>query len=418
MFVRETWEAEQRAAIADYAGLCQLVEHVEALKAAATARVIDAYRWPDEVPPQDRPDNYRAEILDGTAYGEDLTSELAVANRTSYRSAEFLVDEVARLTTDLPGCWDKVVTAQAPLWQARLVASACQRLDAEQCGIVDRLVAPCLGGFAPQRLRRRINSAVAKADPNGLRHAADELGRRCARTGGLADDPLTGWVSALIDRRDQVILESTIAFYADRFALNGDTSTLDARRAKALGLLANPAAALAFANSGAAPPLEATAPKATVYVHVYAESLDDPDEVARVEKVGPVLIDQIAELTRAAKVRLAPVIHVGGAGIAADSYEIPDAVREHVLAAEPNDCVPYSSAESRFLDLDHIRPWKPGLAGQTATDNLAPLSRRGHRLKTHADWVYTRQDIGVYLWTTRAGQRVRVDQTGTHPLRE
>ena len=52
---------------------------------------------------------------------------------------------------------------------------------------------------------------------------------------------------------------------------------------------------------------------------------------------------------------------------------------------------------------------------QTASDNLAPLCRRHHRLKTHArGWTYLALDPGSYLWHSPHGYQFLVDHTGTH----
>jgi hypothetical protein len=356
MFDMESWFGRQRVATARYAALRHQIDDMEAQAAALLADRIDAYRWPEDLPVEERPENYRAEILDGKAYGEDLTSELAVANHTSYKSAEFQVDNVATLVADMPGCWAAVTHAVAPLWQASLVAQSCLCLDAEQRGIVDRKIAACLGAVGLQRLRRRIASAIAAADPKGLRLKAKDPHRRYVRTGGEPDDALTGYVMALCDRRDQQNLEATLSLLAGELAVNGDARTLDERRASALGLLANPYAALQLIEDGSTPGPEATACKGTVYVHAYVDSLQDADALARVEAIGPVLMDQISDLTRAAKLRVTPVVHVGAGSVAVDSYEIPDAIREQVLATYTYDIFPWSSAESRHLDLDHTLP--------------------------------------------------------------
>ena len=46
-------------------------------------------------------------------------------------------------------------------------------------------------------------------------------------------------------------------------------------------------------------------------------------------------------------------------------------------------------------------PYSEG--GPTASDNLAPLCRRHHRLKTHGGWRYTQVERGTYLWTSPLG---------------
>jgi len=200
-------------------------------------------------------------------------------------------------------------------------------------------------------------------------------------------------------------------------------------RAKALGLLANPAAALAFIGHAVTgdepdPALTKTAqawtPQAQVYAHVCVDTLDDPEALARLENIGPMLIEQIARITRGSRIRLTPAVHIGGAGVTADSYEIPQAIRDHVLLREGHDVFPWSSIQSRHLDFDHIIPCLNGALGQTTPANLAPLSRRAHRVKTHAGWHLDQVYPGGYLWRTGAGQIIIVNPTGTHrpPMRQ
>jgi hypothetical protein len=108
-------------------------------------------------------------------------------------------------------------------------------------------------------------------------------------------------------------------------------------------------------------------------------------------------------------------VHAGIDSVPLDCYEIPDRLREQVVATDPYSVAPFATAEARHCDLDHIYPYQPGIPGQTNAANLAPLSRKAHRLKTHADWIYRRVGPIEFEWTTHAGQRVRVDQAGSHP---
>jgi hypothetical protein len=56
----------------------------------------------------------------------------------------------------------------------------------------------------------------------------------------------------------------------------------------------------------------------------------------------------------------------------------------------------------------HIDPYLPpedgGPPDQTRLDNLAPLCRAHHRLKTHTGWDYQRRSDGTYAWTDRWGR--------------
>ena len=157
-------------------------------------------------------------------------------------------------------------------------------------------------------------------------------------------------------------------------------------------------------------------PRAQVYVHVHVDNLNNPNAVARVEGAEPILVSQIANLTRASKVRVTPVVHVGAGSIAVDAYEIPDQIREEVLARDIYEVFPWSSREARGLDIDHTDPYRSGLPGQTRIGNLGPLSRKAHRIKTHGGWRLKQPQPGVFIWRTPAGQQVRVDHAGSHPI--
>ncbi len=97
-------------------------------------------------------------------------------------------------------------------------------------------------------------------------------------------------------------------------------------------------------------------------------------------------------------------VHVG-------AYEIPD--RLHDQAAERDlTCVfPWCNHPARRCDTDHVIAHSDG--GPTSTDNLAPLCRGHHRLKTHSAWGYTVLEPGSYLWTSPLGYQFLRDHTGT-----
>ena len=51
---------------------------------------------------------------------------------------------------------------------------------------------------------------------------------------------------------------------------------------------------------------------------------------------------------------------------------------------------------------------------KTSSENLGPLCRRHHRLKTfHSGWSYTQLDPGTYLWRSPHGYHYLRDQDGT-----
>ena len=104
-----------------------------------------------------------------------------------------------------------------------------------------------------------------------------------------------------------------------------------------------------------------------------------------------------------------------------DGYEVPDRLREQVRLRTPAEVFPWSGNLSRRKDLDHTVPYlspdRGGPPGQTRVGNLGPLSRYGHRVKTHGrGWRHHQPVPGVFLWRTPHGYWFRTDHTGTHRL--
>ncbi|MFG1814669.1 hypothetical protein ACGFIF_12950 [Kribbella sp. NPDC049174] len=153
-----------------------------------------------------------------------------------------------------------------------------------------------------------------------------------------------------------------------------------------------------------------------IYVHLTDHTLATGTGVLRVEDVGPLLASQLSELVGHGPYTVKPVIDLHDA-VSVDAYEIPDRIRERVKLLHPVELFPYGTREThRAMDLDHIQPYDPlGPPGQTSTDNLAPLGRFPHRVKTHGrGWNVRRLDHKTLRWTTPNGFMFHVDPTGTH----
>ena len=430
---------EAREILREYAYARAELDELEAHVNDLLGKAILAFERQDDVSQHQRPDKYRATKLGGRWFGEDLVGEISLANRCCEGAARILIGEVADLMHQLPDCWSQVIdqVVRAPLWQARKIVQSCAGLTKDQYRQVDAGVAPGLGALAPKRLFETVDAHVMRADPGQARFQQKAARERFVRTRGDRLDPLTGWVCAKTDRADAIFLDATLQLLADALAGQGDTRDLDQRRAAALGVLANPAAAVQLigvhtTRSMITPPtsdadvaavveqakhLPKLIPHTRLYVHVYADDLDDPNTVARVEGVGPVFLDQIKQLTAGSRVRVTKTIHVGADSVGVDAYEIPDRIRRHVIARDRYALAPWSSSLARRQDLDHIQPYRQGAPDQTRADNLAPQSRSFHRWKTHAGWRTIPLRAGAILWISPTGQVARVDNTGTHPLR-
>jgi hypothetical protein len=97
------------------------------------------------------------------------------------------------------------------------------------------------------------------------------------------------------------------------------------------------------------------------------------------------------------------------------AYKIPETIREQVILRDRLTCIfPWCTRPARSADIDHITPYDEG--GQTASDNLAPLCRHHHRLKTHGGWTYTSLEPGRYLWRSPLGYSYLRDRDRTEDL--
>ena len=433
----DQWQTQAHSVMAKFVEARRQVELAEARAAELMGEVIEAYAWPAEILPPDRMDCYKAMVINDRAFGEDLSSEIALAMKVCEGTARYMVGEVCDLVNQMPNCWAKVTDGEACLWQARMVAREVDCLDEAGKANIDNQIAPCLGTLSYGRLMNQVEAAIKAEDPDRFRRREKSKSDRRVHIGGDKHDLLSGWVSARLDRAETIFLETTVSLLAERIANDGDDSCVDIRRAKALGMLANPAAAVQLLgvhfNRGMDPVLATEAdkkafveaakdmipvltPRTQLYIHFFADNLDVGEALARVESIGPVLKDQVASLTKSTQIHLSRVIHTEGNDIGVDQYEIPARIREQVVLRNSHCVFPWSSVESRHLDLDHTIAYQVGGLGQTRPSNLGPLTRRAHRVKTHAGWKVEQVEIGVFLWRSPSGQLVLVDRLGSHTL--
>ncbi len=138
------------------------------------------------------------------------------------------------------------------------------------------------------------------------------------------------------------------------------------------------------------------------------------------EGIGPIVADQVRGWPGHCHVTVKPVIDLNDQ-TPVDAYEMPDRLREAVHLRSPVDVFPYATNLSRRKDLDHTQPYvhpdDGGPPGQTRLDNLAPMTRRHHRIKTHGRWQVAQPFNGVLVWRSPHGHHYLVDHTGTHPLK-
>jgi hypothetical protein len=176
--------------------------------------------------------------------GDFAPTELGCALRTSSGSACRLIADALDLRHRLPLIWAAVSAGQAPVYQARQIATATRHLTADQAGFVDARLAPSLGAVSFGRLQTLIDAAIYDAEPEAAeQRAAAAAEERFVRLGRSSEHGLK-MIIARAAAGDAIWFKATIDRIADILARQGDDDPVDVRRSKAIGILAQPAEAL------------------------------------------------------------------------------------------------------------------------------------------------------------------------------
>ncbi|GAA3810558.1 hypothetical protein [Nocardioides panacisoli] len=382
---------------------------------------------------------------DGTpAVGELCWAELAIARGCGVVAMENFAADALDLRHRLPLLYQAVLDGVLALWVARKVASMSRKLTAEQARLVDAGVAAAVDQ-APGRILMIAEAKVIEADLDAHRARLAEDAAKVGvtisqpRPGGVVDEvdgePCTRRVTLKLPAGAALDFDATVDEIADALvdqitAQTGDcTLTRGEVEAKAVELLSNPHAAAAFLDQvndpapvspeGEDVPAPLPAPKkkrpATIYLHLTDLVLCGAVHgLARVEGMGPMLLEQLQELLQNREVAVQPVIDLNQ-GHSVNGYEHPTLVKHRTVLRMLGDVFPHSTnAGYRRLDHDHATAYDPnGPPGQTGDHNDAPLTRKHHRAKTHAGYQLRQLGLGAYRWVTPHGLGRLVTTTGT-----
>ncbi|WP_121252508.1 hypothetical protein [Nocardioides ferulae] len=405
---------------------------------------------------------------DGTpAIREVCIAELGMARQTHAATARALIADTLDLHHRLPATWKVVEALGCEPWVARRVAVMSRGLDADKVGLVDRAVAKAIGKVAPGKVFDLTAAKIIEADPEA--HTQRRERARHERYVKLSKTDEHGFrhIIARVTAGDAVWFDALVDRVADILALeHGHDHNHQELRSLAVGWLARPADLLRLLldhtypeqadsehdddpepEAEAAEPagrpayapehLDATLdrlkaltarqlaslrPRGKVFVHLHQAALQRQAGIARVEGLGPMLAQCLAELLGHADVKLQPVLDLATRP-RVDAYEHPERLKDHIWLLAGGDVFPYATAASRDqTDADHVVPYKPpdegGPSGQTGPHNSAPLRRRHHRWKTHGGYRSRSAGPGRYLWQSPHGPCAPVDDQGTHPLTE
>ena len=268
-------------------------------------------------------------------------------------------------------------------------------------GFVDAQVAPFAHRIRPSGVDRLVEEAIVRfmpAEARRRREAADDGRHAHVHTHQVSFEG-TVWVEAEVDLADALDLDTALSVGAARLADLGSTASLDVRRSEALGEMARHQLSL---------DLDTTPSQRDVvlHVHVSEDAITTPDSRLHLARVANTRSFVDADQVRAwcgapgTTVTVKPVVDLAE-HLHVDQYQVPDRLAAQATERDLTCVFPWCTRPAEACDLDHAIPYSEG--GPTASDNLGPLCRRHHRLKTHhAGWGYTVLEPGSYLWSLTA----------------
>lgn len=376
-------------------------------------------------------------------------NELAVLLGVHQHAAHTVAADVANLRHRHPRLWARVQEGQIEAWVAVRTArmAAAAELTVQQARLVDEETAEHLMALPTGRYLALVEAKIIEVDQGAAEARREEAMRaRFVRKSGRTEHGIKGiYGRATFGEVDH--LYATVDRVAQILALQGDIDSADVRRSKALALLASPERVLELfawaeehtghideplpkdaetddpsvqelaAGLPQPPPSKAPRPQSVIYVHVSLEALRAGFGIARVEEVGPFALAAVKELLGHTNVTVKPVVDLT-VNAAVDAYEIPARLKEISRNRFPYEISPWGTVGSRKCDQDHSARYIPlaegGPPGQTNVNNLGPLGRRAHRVKTFAPgWRHQRVGPRSFQWRTPTGYWVRVDPDGT-----
>ncbi|GHB71119.1 hypothetical protein GCM10010306_075980 [Streptomyces umbrinus] len=331
---------------------------------------------------------------------EEVACALKLANSTAAQRLE-----TARLLTGRhPATLGLLADGEISYQQARVVAEQCAVLAVDVAGEVERALVERMPQQAAGQTRAAVRRQVHRVDPEGAEARHQERVRERKLLSYPQEDGMALF-GAVLPAQRAAVMEQVVEAYAVGYGDDG--RTLDQKRADALyELVVEP-------RAGAALEVPSRAVTAVVHVTVPLDVLmgvdDGPGEL---KGYGPVTAGQVREIAFAGGTvwRRLLVQPVSGLLVKTDplTYKPTAETARHVVARDQYCAFPSCRMPASRCDLDHVRAFdhaRPERGGPTTPENLQPLCRRHHRLKTHhPGWSVGRDArTGGAVWTAPTG---------------
>ncbi len=368
----------------------------------------------------------------------------AATGVTTWAAARFLADSID-LAVRVPGLRAAMWAGICDLPTARLVAARTRDLTAQSAAAVEDAVLAMLPHLSRAQLERIIDTVTAQVQPQVLADRAEQVrAKREVWIDHTADDHAD--IAGTLDTIDAHRLDTRLDELARLLGIlqragvprwgpvDRSQETWQQRRARALGLLADPDTITTLVTAARAATQPGTHPatggptttaggggcaggcsgggagsglrSTTVYVHIRR------DGVTELEGAGVVSLPTVRDLIGTTQVTIRPVIDLN-TDVESTGYTPSEPVTETVTLRNPTCVFPHCRRPSRDCQADHTVPWPHG---PTCTCNLGPLCQHHHHVKTHGTWTLTKTAPGVFTWRSPTGQEYAVTPETTRRL--
>lgn len=404
------------------------VREVDAVRRAAELDLLQlAALWADAHPDLDYPpaadadepeefDEWRG--IPGVAW--DASAGLGTALGRSTVAADRLIRQALTLRHRLPLHWGLVLDGSLESYRARRIADAVAGCPDDICAHIDEHVAPVASTIGAVKLERLLEEAwiLLHEEQVELERQAALESRHVTIDESSIDHTGVADLTARAEWDDLAAFDETLAAVAGALAAHDEAEelpadSLDVRRSRALGVLADPARALALLEGRPAP---APTRRTQLNLHLTLDSMQRYGLLGRDGHLDRPLLGEAVRAWCGRPARgltVVPVIDLDDHA-QVGQYEISGRNRQRQQLAHPTCVFPWCSRPSHRCDLDHRVPHGDG--GASCDCNLAPLCRRHHRLKTHRGYRYTLIEPGTWLWSTPHGLQLLRDRGGTRDV--
>ncbi|MFC4002035.1 DUF222 domain-containing protein [Prauserella oleivorans] len=323
----------------------------------------------------------------------DVASEIALTLSISENSARIKMTLARDLVDRLPATLAAMSRGDIDVYKASKVAGPTSVLSDVLAREVDAAVADRLAGRDPSSIRRMVNRAIHKLDPEGGAVRAEKR-RRERRVELMHTDDAMATLAADLPAEVASAAYARIDRRARALRNAGDERTMDQLRADVF-------AELLLSNHAGTP-----SAKAEIFVHLDLATLvglaNNPAELAGHGPLPAPIARAIAFDPKSTWRRIITDPHTGAPiDVGRERYRPPAVTADHVKVRDRECRFPTCHRPAHYTDLDHVVPRQRN--GETNTRNLIGLCRRHHRVKHTPGWQFHLTDTETVHITTPGG---------------